>query len=165
MGNKNESYINIIYDAKKDYKDKIKIFGYKFVENNKNKCQMIIDNKVYEISDKYDIMYYNNNILNVKLKGINNITNMRGMFINCSSLLSLHGNSKWNTNNVTDMHGMFKGCSSLLSLPDISKWNTINVTDMGDMFRGCSSLSSLPDISKWNTNNVTDMSCSMDVNH
>ena len=49
MGNKNESYINIIYDINKEKEEEINIFGYEFVENNKNKCKMIIDNKKYEI--------------------------------------------------------------------------------------------------------------------
>ena len=49
-------------------------------------------------------------------------------------------------NNITDMSSLFSGCLSLTSLPDISKWNTNNVTDMSFMFRGCSSLSSLPGI-------------------
>jgi len=34
---------------------------------------MIIDNKEYEISEKYNIENYNNNELKIKLKGIDNI--------------------------------------------------------------------------------------------
>jgi len=47
--NEDISEINIIYDINKDDKT-INIFGYEFVENNKNICKMIIDNKEYEIS-------------------------------------------------------------------------------------------------------------------
>ena len=109
----------------------IRIFGAKFVENNKNKCKMIIDNKEYEITNKYNIENYkknNNNKINIKLKGINNVTNMSYMFYGCSLLSSLPDISKWNTNNVTNMNYMFCKCLSLSSLPDISKWNTNNVT-------------------------------------
>ena len=115
-----EKEINIIYDSKQ--KNIIKIFGYDFVYNNRNKCKMIIDNKEYEITEEYIIENYknNNNKLKIILKGIDNVTNMRGMFWRCSSLLSLPDISKWNTNNVTNMRGMFWGCSSLSSLPDIS---------------------------------------------
>ena len=173
--------ITIIYDINK--KDKqyeknegtINIFGKEFIENNKNICKMIIDNKEYEISEKYDIVNFNNNILEIKLKGINNITNMNYMFCGCSSLSSLPDISKWNINNVTNMSSMFSECSSLSSIPDISKWNTNNVTNMFDTFNGCKyninvvtamtysfteckSLSSLPDISECNTNNAKDMS-------
>ena len=50
---------------------------------------MIIDNKEYEIAEIYEIKSNNNNELTIKLKGINNVTNMRSMFYECSSLKSL----------------------------------------------------------------------------
>ena len=86
-----------------------------------------------------------------------NVTNMSTIFYNCSSLISLPDISKWNTNKVTNIGGIFSGCSSLKTVPDISKWNTDNVNDMSSLFYKCSSLISLPDISKWNTNNVNDL--------
>ena len=156
MSEKDISEINIIYDIKKG--NYINIFGSKFVKNNKNICKMIIDNKEYEISEKYNIKSYNKNKLEIKLKGIDNVTNMSYMFEGCSSLSSLSDISKWNTNNVTDMSYMFYECSSLSFLPNISNWNTNNVTNMNCIFSGCSLLLSLPDISKWNTNNANDMS-------
>ena len=148
MQNEDKSEIKIIYDINnKDEEDEeeeqiINIFGAEFVKNNKNKCKMIIDNKEYEISEKYNIENYNDNILEIKLKLIENIIDMSYMFYCCSSLSSLPDISKWNTINVIDMSYMFYYCSSLSSLPDISKWNTNNVTNMGNMFDGCSSLSS-----------------------
>ena len=53
MVEKDISEINIIYDIKEE--NNINIFGFKFVENNKNICKMIIDNNEYEISEKYNI--------------------------------------------------------------------------------------------------------------
>ena len=44
---------------------------------------MIIDNKEYEIKSFYDVKNYKNNILKIKLKGINNITNMNCIFFGC----------------------------------------------------------------------------------
>ena len=148
--------INIIYDINDE--NKIKIFGSKFVANNKNICKMIIDNKGYEITDHYNIKSKNDKKLKIKLKGINNVTDISYMFFGCSSLSSLPDISKWNSNNVNNMSYMFDRCSSLSSLPDISKWNTNNVNNMSYMFGGCTSLSSLPNISKWNTNNVNNLS-------
>ena len=49
--------INIIYDIDKEI---INIFGSEFVKNN-NKCKMIIDNKEYKISEKYNVENYRNN--------------------------------------------------------------------------------------------------------
>ena len=135
--------IIIIYDINKadeEYEQNeryINIFGAEFVKNNKNICIMKINDKEYEISENYNITNYNNNELEIKLKGIHNITNMSYMFNKCKSLSLLPNISKWNTNNVTDMSYMFNECKSLSSLPDISKWNTNNVTNMYDMFYGC----------------------------
>ena len=151
----------IIYKINKNEK-KVKIFGEKFVKNNSDKIEILYKNKTIKLTEELKIEDEEDNNLNyrlikIKLKGINNVTNMSYMFDGCSSLSSLPDISKWNNSNVADMHCMFCGCSSLSSLPDISKWNTNNVKDMSKMFYGCSSLSSLPDISKWNTNNVNNM--------
>ena len=151
--NKNE--INIIYNIKYDEKE-IRIFGKEFVENNKNNCYLLINNKKYEISEYYKLNKEREE-LKMKLKEKNIINDMSYMFSGCESLSSLPDISKWNTNNVNNMSYMFNNCSSLSSLPDISKWNTNNVNKMSWMFSHCSSLSSLPDISKWNTNNVNDI--------
>ena len=84
MSKENISIINIIYNINEKDKEYgyINIFGSEFVKNNKNICKMIIDNKEYEISDKYNIKSYNKNKLEIKLKGINNVTNMSSMFYN-----------------------------------------------------------------------------------
>ena len=88
----------------------------------------------------------------------NNIIDIKCIFNNCVSLLSLPDISKWNTNNINDMSGILGNCKSLSSLPYISKWNTNNVYDMSGMFFNCESLLSIPVISKWNTKDVNDMS-------
>ena len=64
--------------------------------------------------------------------------------------------SALDTSEVTNMSGMFRDCSSLTSL-DVSNFDTSNVTDMSSMFAECSSLTSL-DLSKFDTSNVVDMS-------
>ena len=115
MEQRNE--INIIYDIKEcDKKEgRIKIFGKEFVKNNKNKCKIIINNKETELIEKYNIKDNNKNKLEIKLIGIDNITDMSYMFCECSSLLILPDISKWNTNNVNNMNNMFYGCISLSS--------------------------------------------------
>ena len=84
-----------------------------------------------------------------------NDTDMRNMFTNCSSLVSLDL-CHFNTSQVTSMSYMFYGCSSLTSL-DLGNFDTSKVTNMSSMFRYCSHLTSL-DLSNFNTNNVTKMS-------
>ena len=151
----NEIYITYKINKNDNF---IKIFDSEFINNNKKLCKIICEGKEYDLHEKFNVQNFKNkDLLEIKLKGIINITNTGNMFSGCSSLLSLPDIAKWNTSKITDMHYMFCGCSSLLSLPDISKWNTSNVKDMHWMFGRCSSLSYLPDISKWNTKNVKDM--------
>ena len=186
--------ITIIYDykiskdIKIDVKEKFqkelgetisreKLFGERFVKNNKSKCKMIINGKKEEICcylPNYH-EYLNKGKLEIKLidfenisdisymfsgclslislpdiskMNLKNITNIRGIFFYCSSLSYIDDISKWEIKNIKDICGIFQFCSNLISLPDISNWNTINVTNMNNIFHGCSSLSKLPDISK-----------------
>ena len=148
--------IFIIYKIGKD-EDSVKIFYSDFVELNKNNCKIIYEEKEYDLKKEFNVKNIKKEILEIRLKGIMNITNMHAMFYECSSLISLPNISKWDTTKITDMSSLFGKCTSLITLPDISKWNTSNVTNMHSLFYGCSSLISLPDISKWDTSNVTDM--------
>ena len=84
---KDISKINIKYNIN-NY-NIVKIFGSEFVKNNKYNCKMIIDNKEYEIIENYYLNNYNSNILEINLKGINNVTNMSYMFYGCYTLSSL----------------------------------------------------------------------------
>ena len=159
MVNKNEE-IELYYKPKEDNEEKVKIFDKEFINNNRDKCKIIYENYEYDLTEYFnDITYdYNNkDSFNLKLRGVNNITNTYNMFNFCNSLQSLEG-SKWNTINITNMKNMFGVCNSLSSLSGISNWDTSNVSNMSFMFNGCHELSVLPDISNWNTSNVDDMS-------
>ena len=82
------------------------------------------------------------------------VTNMLGMFSDCSSLKELNV-SNFNTSAVTDMSQMFSGCSGLTAL-NLSNFNTSAVTNMSEMFYGCSGLTSL-NFSNFNTSKVAYM--------
>ena len=154
--------IKIIYDIKD--KKKIKLFGYEFVQENKNNCYIIINGKKEYICEYFTIndKIQNKNLLEIELIEIKKIVNMQHLFGDnnyngCDSLKSLPDISDWDMTKVTNMSCMFCGCGSLELLSDISEWNTSEVTDMNYMFCNCSSLKSLPDISKWNVSKVTNM--------
>ena len=125
-----------------------------FIENNKNKCKMIINNKESELMEECFLGSNDNEII---LLNIKQITDMSYMFYNCTSLLEIYGIDKWDTSSVTNMSNLFYYCNNLKNLPDISKWNTKNVINMNNMFSGCK-FTSLPDISLWDTSSVTNMS-------
>ena len=150
--------IIIIYKVNKNDKT-IKIFNTEFVNNNKKHCKIIYEGKEYELKEEFNIKNINKNkdILEIKLKGIMNITNMFAMFYGCTSLICLPDFWKWDTSNVTDMSCLFGECSSLISLSDISSWDTSHVNNMHSMFYKCCSLISLPDISNWDISKVTDI--------
>jgi surface protein len=80
------------------------------------------------------------------------ITNLSGMFIGTSNLLTGNLNS-WNVSNVTNMNGMFN--SSYNFNGNIGSWNVSKVTNMGGMFTNCSFFND--NISSWNVSKVTDM--------
>ena len=81
-------------------------------------------------------------------------TNMRGVFQNSESLISLDL-SFFKTPKAEIMWDMFNGCSKLQYL-NLGNFDTSKVTDMESMFEGCSSLISIS-LTSFNTNNVQYM--------
>ena len=106
--NRYENKINeltIIYKNQDD--EKIKLFGFDFVNNNKRNCYLLINNKISKLIEEIDYhKYYNNDVRKIKIKLIENKT---------YSFFSGYNNG------ITNMSYMFYGCSSLSSLPDISQ--------------------------------------------
>ena len=153
----NNNQITIKY-KKPTNKNKIRIFGKDFVGNNKNKCKIQYYDGCHTLREYIELKNDEGDIIEIKLNGINDITDLSYMFADCDMLISLSDISKWNVEKVTDMSYMFYNCESLESLPDISKWNVDKVTNMSHMFSNCESLQNLPDIYFWNTINVTNMS-------
>ncbi len=147
--------ITIIYDIrinKEKQNKEIKLFGSKFVENNKDKCTIIFNNKEMELKESLNInnSEINNNQLKIILKGINKITDASCLFHCCTSLSSLPDIDKWDISNVVKMDYIFSGIneSKNISFSGISNWDTSNVKSLEEMFGSCRSLESLPDISK-----------------
>ena len=157
MNTKEETNDEIVmkYHISKNDK-KINIFGTEFVKKNKYLCKIINDNKEYELTDDFEIENNNNNYLEIKLKGLKNITDMSHMFYNCSSLLSVINKDNFDFKNINNMSSAFLGCSLLNSLSTFKEINTSNVTNMSFLFSLCSKLD-LSFVNNWDTSNVTDM--------
>ena len=143
------NYMTIRYKINKN-SNYIKIFGRDFINKNKNICNIIYNNKVYKLMEYFDYndVYKINDILEIKLLGINDITDLSYMFSNCTSLISLPDINKLNTYKFTNLSYMFNNCKNITFLPDISKWNTSNIISMEGLFKSCKSLLKLPDISQ-----------------
>lgn len=71
------------------------------------------------------------------IPNLQNVTSMRSMFTQCTSLANVPGINSWNVSSVTDMAAMFLGVS-LFNEP-IGNWNVSNVTAINQMFAGASS--------------------------
>ena len=150
----------IIYRVDESNEDKVRIFGKKFIENNKDKCKIKYNNEIYELKEYFndiDNNYNNKDMIKFKVEIFDEISDLSYMFHVCKSLTTLSGISNLVTSNVKDINSMFKQCHSLISLEDISKWDTSNVKDMKYLFGACNSLISLPDVSNWDMKNVKDM--------
>ena len=62
-----------------------------FLERNKNNLKLIINGKEHELKEKYSFGIFSSkkDILEIKLKGITNITNMSYMFYECNKSLKI----------------------------------------------------------------------------
>ena len=114
-----------INDNNKSKDDKYNILNYygnNYWENDKelnNKkdfeelIDLFLNNQKIEFQFKFT--FKQNKEYKIKMNIKEQLKNLRNMFYNCSSLISLNL-SNFNTNNVQDMSDMFTGCSSLISL-------------------------------------------------
>ena len=101
--------------------------------------------------------FYLTTIEGIEYFNTENVTNMRYMFCDCSSLKSLDL-TNFNTDNVTDMYYMFCDCTTLESL-DLTNFNTAKVTNMAGMFQRCSALKTIYASDKFVTDQVTESTC------
>lgn len=95
----------------------------------------------------------NMDVTAVDVPNLSNITSLRQMFVDCSSLQGNSSFNNWNTSNITDISGMFWGTT--LFNQNIGLWNTGNVTTINTMFLNATAFNQ--NIGSWNTANVTNM--------
>lgn len=104
---------------------------------------------VYKSGNDFNrLLIRSKNVVEILGGNTSNVTNMYWMFINCTSLSSVH---LFDTSNVTSMECMFQYDYSLQSVP---LFDTSNVTDMGRICEECYALTSVP---QFDISNVTDM--------
>ena len=85
--------LKMIYEIKKE--KEVKIFDYKFVNKNKRKCFMVIENKILTLNDRYILQ--NKNIKHLKVKlliYIKERLDLSCMFNEISSLKEFYINSR-----------------------------------------------------------------------
>ena len=150
------------YKIKHEKKVKrIKIFGGKFVINNKTICNLKYKDKKLELKEfiyMEELGLEQEEEFEIELEVLDNMTNLEYMFDNCSSLFSVNDNFIFSGIEITKMDHLFYNCTSLFELSFFQDWDISKVTDMSYIFYNCSSLKSIPFISEFDTSNVLNMS-------
>ena len=107
---KDKNKINLIYEKRKGSDYTNNIFGEKFVENNKNNIELIINGKKSELIEKYELKEGENNI-EIIIK--NKIINLEYMFYKCVSLKNIKELKYLDPKEINNFSYMFSGCWSL----------------------------------------------------
>ena len=87
IGKINEDEMTLSYKINSN-ENSIKILDSEFVNKNKNFCNIIHDNNVFELKENFDTGPKKDKII-IKLKGINNVSNISNMFYGCTTLESM----------------------------------------------------------------------------
>ena len=161
-GSFDNNCLGIEYNVE-DLKGKIKIFGRKFVNNNKDKLFLIINNKKTELIETIDNKdSYLEVILVQKTTEQNNyIENMSYMFCGCESnsikFKKIKNRKLLDLNNVNDISGLFKNCTHLREIDLTIFKNMTKVKKMNSLFSGCEELTTISKLEYLYTGNVTTM--------
>ena len=70
--------------------ERINIFGEIFVKNNINKLKILFKGEEYDLEEEFENKNINKEkVIDLELKGLNNIDNLSYMFYGCSSLIEI----------------------------------------------------------------------------
>ena len=144
--------INLIYIS--DSNEIQKIFGKKFVENNKDNIDLIINGEKCKLIDKYILKKGENNIEMI-IK--NKIINLCSMFYECRTLVNIEELKYLDTKEVKNFSEMFYGCS-ISNINPLEKWDVSNVNNFDLMFFKCNKLSDIKALKTWNVSNCINFS-------
>ena len=139
---KNE--INLKYLTEKEGKQQI--FGYKFVINNFNQINLVINGKKSPLVEEYYLKEEENKItLCIK----NNLRNLSDMFAFCKTLNNIDELRNLNTENVIDFSGMFQGCK-ISNIKALENWDTSKSETFRSMFGFCKLITNIKPLKNWN---------------
>lgn len=144
----NKYGIDIFYQPDSD--GMVNIFGEKFVENNKDKIDLVINGTETNLISRYKLKKGENKI-QIKLKG--NIYNLEYMFYRCYSLTHIDGLKYLDTSCVYNFSYMFDECYYLFNLNPLKDWDVSNGENFSCMFGLCTSLINLNSLKNWNVSN------------
>ena len=109
--NNNQDSVTFELEYKATNESKIKLFGSKFVNKNKDKCKIIYNEKEYDLMEyfEFDNNYNHNDSFKIQLRiNNNNITDISHIFFQCKELLSI-SDLLVDNYNITDINELFDG--------------------------------------------------------
>ena len=118
-------------DDEKEYnEDVLRIFGKYFVNQNKNKCKIIYNNKKYKLKEYFDEINKNNSqeVVKLKLSGINNLYNLEKMFYGCyhlSLILDSKNNNEIEYKNITKSLFIYENIKDMTKSKKSTTFNEI----------------------------------------
>jgi len=152
---KDKNKIILIYEKKCNEYNANNIFGEEFINNNKDKIELIINGEKNQLVSKYNLKEGENKIeIIIKKK----ITNLEYMFYNCISLKNIEELELLETKEINNFSDMFSGCKSLSNIKGLENWNVSNGNNFSYMFYRCESLSDIKGLENWNVSNGNNFS-------
>ena len=147
--------IRLIYFSKCE--GEYNIFGKKFVNNNRDNLELIINGIQINLVSRYKLRKGNNNIrILIKKK----LINLEYMFYQCDTLKNIAELKYLNVKEIKSFSGLFFGCESLSDISSLKNWDVSNCNNFANMFYKCSSLSDISSLKKWvvsKSNNFSSM--------
>ena len=147
--------INLIYNKKIEEWNSNILFGKDFVKNNINNITLIINGKQNNLIEEYNLKIGKNN---VQMIMDNQLTNLKGMFLNVEKLENLEELKYLNTKKIKDFSWMFANCTLLSDISALKNWNVSNGKNFEAMFQSCLSLSDIKPLSNWNVSSGENFS-------
>ena len=153
MNKKYKNEINLKYITTEEKYENI--FGDRFVKNNINNIDLIINGKKSKLIKNYKLI---KGINNIKMIIINKITNLEYMFYECHSLKDINELENLDTKDINNFSYMFSQCSLLSDIKSLQDWNVSNGNNFSFMFSKCSSLLDIKPLQNWNVSNGNNFS-------
>ena len=103
----NNKNTEIIIEYITNYGKEVKLFGSDFVENNKEVCSIMFDNKELQLTEILKLNENRKKSIEIRLIGVDKINDISFMFHKCSSIISIKGISNIDTSKFTTMKSLF----------------------------------------------------------
>ena len=160
-GNKNKSF-ELKYSVLDDFSE-IRIFGNTLVENNKDKCHLIIENNDCELRAFYTFQTKGEKSIILVIDEEN--INFREMFkgrelilkVDYNGIIDISSLKNLDTSGCTDLYGMFWGCNKIKDFKCLKDWDVSKCKNFSHLFGDCG-FSEIDFLSNWNMSNSTDLS-------